>query len=148
MSQNNQPPNFLQRWKKVDFVCWLNITFCVKKTLSETNLSSINIIRTWLRRMEWLRTVLPNFFVYKHRNHTKFRSFKWDHYTRNDQFDWCESESAWDNWDRIHLNWACGQYFAYRFGHKKAVCKMGAAIPHNRPKTHLCNHFAEKFGLF
>ena len=34
----------------------------------------------------------------------------------------------------IHINWACGQYFAYTFVHEKALCKMGAAIAHNRPK--------------
>ena len=26
------------------------------------------------------------------------------------------------------------------------LCKMGAAIAYNRPKTHSCYHFGEKFG--
>ena len=36
VSESNQPPNFLERWKKVNFVWRLNTTFCVEKTLSET----------------------------------------------------------------------------------------------------------------
>ena len=37
-------------------------------------------------------------------------------------------------------------HFAYIFVHEKALCKMGAAIAHNRPKTHSCDHtnFAPK----
>ena len=30
--------------------------------------------------------------------------------------------------------------------HEKALCKMGVAIAHNRPKTHSCDRFGEKFG--
>ena len=43
MSESNQPPNFLQRWKKVNFVCWLNTTFCVEKPYQKPRPSSINI---------------------------------------------------------------------------------------------------------
>ena len=32
--------------------------------------------------------------------------------------------------------------------HEKALCKMRAAIPHNRPKTHSCDHFGAKLDLF
>ena len=34
------------------------------------------------------------------------------------------------------------------FVHEKGLCKMGAAIAHNRPKTHFSIHFGAKFGLF
>ena len=61
MSESYQPPNFLQRWKKVNFVCWLNTTFCVEKPYQKPRQSSINIIRTLLRRMEWFRSGLLNF---------------------------------------------------------------------------------------
>ena len=30
----------------------------------------------------------------------------------------------------------------------RKLCKMGATIAHNRPKTHSCDHFEAKFGLF
>ena len=53
MSESNQPPNFLQRCKKLNFFCGLNTTFCVEEPYQKP-----------------------------------------------------ESESAWDCWDRIHLNWA------------------------------------------
>ena len=32
--------------------------------------------------------------------------------------------------------------------HEKALCKIGAAISHNRPKTHSCGHLGAKFCLF
>ena len=48
----------------------------------------------------------------------------------------------------MHLDYACGQYFAYTFVHEEALCKMDAAIAHNRPKTHSCDHFGAKFDLF
>ena len=35
-----------------------------------------------------------------------------------------------------------------KFVHEKDLCKMGAAIAHNRPKTHSCDYFRAKFGLF
>ena len=38
--------------------------------------------------------------------------------------------------------------FACIFVHEKALRKMSAAIPHNRPKTHSCDHFRTKFGIF
>ena len=82
--ESNQPPHFLQRWKKVNFMCWLNTTFCVEKPYYKPRPSLINIIGTLLRRMEWFRNGLPNF----------------------------------------------------------------AAIVHNRPKTHWCDHFGAKFGIF
>ena len=31
---------------------------------------------------------------------------------------------------------------------QKVLCKIGAAIAHNRPKTHSCDHFGAKFGIF
>ena len=141
VSESNQPTNFLQRWKKVNFVCWLNSTFCVEKTYQKPRPSSINIIRTLLRRMEWFRSGLPNFVVavwaqkpYQVPN--KITTPEMINKIHDIVFEWPESESTWDSWDRIHLNWGCGQYFAYTFVHEKALCKMGAAIPHNRPKTH------------
>ena len=33
VSESNQPANFLQRWKKVNFVCWLNTTLFTWKNL-------------------------------------------------------------------------------------------------------------------
>ena len=63
VSESNQPPNFLQTRKKVNFVCWLNTTFCVEKPYQKPRLNSINIIRTLLRRIEWFRSGLPNFAV-------------------------------------------------------------------------------------
>ena len=59
-------------------------------------------------------------------------------------FEWTESKSAWDCWDRIHLNWARGQYFAYTFVYKIASWKMGATKAHNRPKMHSCDYFGVK----
>ena len=50
-------------WIWVNFVCWLNTTFCEKKPYLKPRPSSINIIRTLLRRMEWFRSCLPNFVV-------------------------------------------------------------------------------------
>ena len=35
VSESNQPPIFLQRWKKVNFVYWLNTTFCMEKPYPE-----------------------------------------------------------------------------------------------------------------
>ena len=51
--KSNKPLNFSQRWKKVNFVCWLNNTFCEEKPHQKPRPSSINIIRTLLRRKEW-----------------------------------------------------------------------------------------------
>ena len=44
-------------------VCLLNTTFCVEKPYQKTRPTSINIIKTLLRHMEWLRSGLPNFVV-------------------------------------------------------------------------------------
>ena len=52
VSESNQPPNFMHRWKKVIFVCWLNTAFCVEQPYQKPRWSSINIIRTLLRHME------------------------------------------------------------------------------------------------
>ena len=65
VSENNQPPNFLQRWKKVNFMFWFKTTFCVEKPYEKPRLSSINIIRTLLRRMKWFRSGLSNFALRK-----------------------------------------------------------------------------------
>ena len=61
--ESNQPPNFLWKWEKGNFVCWLNTTFCVGKPFRKPRPSSINIIRTLLHRMEQFRSGLPNFVV-------------------------------------------------------------------------------------
>ena len=63
VSESNQPPNSLQRWKKVTFVCWLYTTFCVKIPYQKPRPSSINIILTLLHRMEWFKSGLSNFVV-------------------------------------------------------------------------------------
>ena len=62
-SESNQPPNFLQRWKKVNFVCWLKTTFCMEKFYQKPKPSSINIIRTLISRREWFRSGLPDSVV-------------------------------------------------------------------------------------
>ena len=59
VSESNQPSNFLQRCKEVDFVCWLNTTFCVKKSYQKPRPSSINIIRSLLRGMKWNEITTP-----------------------------------------------------------------------------------------
>ena len=61
--ESNQPPNLLQTWKKMNFVCWSNTTFYVSKLYHKPRPSSINIIQTLLCRMEWFRNGLPNFVV-------------------------------------------------------------------------------------
>ena len=33
----------------------------------------------------------------------------------------------------VSISRGCVQYFSYKFVHEKALCKMGAAIAHNRP---------------
>ena len=63
MPESNQLPNFLQRWKKVNFLSWLNTTFCLEKPYQKPRPSSINIIWTQLRRIKWFRSCLPNFVV-------------------------------------------------------------------------------------
>ena len=57
VSESNQPPNFLQRWKKVNFVCWLNTTFCVEKPYQKPTPSSMNnsapsygIVQNWFTK--------------------------------------------------------------------------------------------------
>ena len=63
VSEGNQPPDFLLRWKKVNFVRWLNTTFYMEKLYQKPRLRSINIIRTLVRHMEWIRSGLPNSVV-------------------------------------------------------------------------------------
>ena len=61
--KSNQTPYLLQRWKKVNFICWLNTTFYVKKAYQKLRPSWMNIIRTLLRRMKWFKIGLSNFGV-------------------------------------------------------------------------------------
>ena len=63
VSESNQPPKFLQIWKKVNFMCSFNTTYCVGKPYQKRKPSSINIIQTLLLRMEWFRSGLPNSVV-------------------------------------------------------------------------------------
>ena len=63
VSESNQPPIFLQRWKKLNFVFWLNTTFCVGKPYKKPRPSSLNIIWTLLHRMRWFKSGLPNVVV-------------------------------------------------------------------------------------
>ena len=56
VSESNQLPNSLQRWKKINFLCLLNTTFSVEKAYQKSRPSSINIIQTLLRRMESFRS--------------------------------------------------------------------------------------------
>ena len=56
------------------------------KGRQKPRISSINIIRTLLRLWNDSEIVYRiSLCSYEHRNHTKSRSSKWDHYTRNDQ---------------------------------------------------------------
>ena len=43
VSESNHPPNFSQRWKKVNFVWWLSSTFCVEKPDQKPRLRSIGL---------------------------------------------------------------------------------------------------------
>ena len=129
--------------------------FCVEKPYQKPRPSSINIIRTLLRRMEWLISGLPNFVVVVRAQkpyqlqivQIRLLHQKWS--LKSMILFWItrKNESTSDSWDRILLNWACGQYFAYMFVHEKALCKMSAAITHDQPKTHSCDHFRSKFDL-
>ena len=155
VSKSNQPPNFSQGWKKVNFMCWLNTTFCVEGPYQKPRPNVINIIRTLLHCMEWFKSGLPNFVVVvRAQKPYLVQVDQTKSHIRNNPkiplycFEWPESKNAWNSWDHIHLSWACGQYFAYPFMHEKALCKMGAAISHNRLKSHSCDHFGEKLGLF
>ena len=156
VSKSNQPPNFLHRWKKLNFVCRLSTSFWTEKPYQKPWPSSINIIRTLLDRMERFRSGLPQsdvvvraqkpYQVITHPNEITTPEMM------NKIHDTVLNEPrvkiAWYSWDRIYLNWACGQYFAYTFMHERALCNMDAAIAHKRPQTDSCDHFGEKFGLF
>ena len=103
---------------------------------------------TKMEKSEFRVLIKHGFFTWKNfiRNYYKAKLDKYfsdstsPYETRNDQWNlwYCfespQSESAWDSWYRIHLNWACDQYFVHTFVNEKALCKIGAAIGHNRPK--------------
>ena len=62
--ESNQPSDFLQKWKKVNFVCWLNTIFCLERPYQKPRPSSISMIRTLLRCMEWFIRGLLNVVVF------------------------------------------------------------------------------------